>query len=117
MASAVRAFFDDEANRRMIADLKAVGVRPQWDPNPAHGALAGKTFVITGTLSLPRNRVKELIQGAGGTVSSSLSQKTEYLVAGEDPAARSRKRRDRRQGARRRRALEARRKKARRRGG
>lgn len=94
LAAAVRAFFDDDANRRMIGDLQSVGVRPEWSTGPVDGALAGKSFVITGTLSLARNRVKELIQAAGGTVSSSLSQKTEYLVAGEDPGSKLKKARE-----------------------
>jgi DNA ligase (NAD+) len=46
---------------------------------------------LTGTLSLARNRVKDVIQSAGGTVSSSVSKKTDYLVAGEDPGSKARK--------------------------
>jgi DNA ligase (NAD+) len=91
VASAVRAFFDDEANRRVIVELAEVGVAPHWESGPAHGALARKTFVITGTLSLARNRVKELIQEAGGTVSSSVGKKTDYLVAGQDPGSKVKK--------------------------
>ena len=49
------------------------------------GALSGKTFVLTGTLpTLKRNEAAELIEKAGGKVSSSVSKKTDYLVAGED---------------------------------
>ena len=47
-------------------------------------ALAGKTFVLTGTLSEPRDDVKERIIAAGGKVSGSVSKKTDYLVAGEN---------------------------------
>ena len=90
MASAIRAFFEDEANRRLVAELQAVGLRPQWAATGG-GRLTGKTFVLTGTLSLPRNRVKDVIQSAGGTVSSSVSKKTDYLVAGEDPGSKARK--------------------------
>lgn len=91
MASAVRAFFDDDGNRRTIRDLLGVGVRPAPLESQTHGAAAGKTFVITGTLSLPRNRVKELIQSAGGTVSSSVSHNTDFLVAGADPGSKLKK--------------------------
>jgi DNA ligase (NAD+) len=92
MASSIRAFFDDPANRRMIEELAEVGVRPApLAHGRAGGSLAGKTFVITGTLSLPRNRVKELIQAAGGTVSSSIGKSTDYLVAGEDPGSKLKK--------------------------
>ncbi|RMF19700.1 MAG: NAD-dependent DNA ligase LigA [Deltaproteobacteria bacterium] len=91
MASAIRAFFDDPGNRAMLAELDEVGVRPQAEPIEAGSRLAGKTFVLTGALSLPRNRVKDLIQQAGGTVSSSVSRKTDYVVVGEDPGSKLRK--------------------------
>jgi DNA ligase (NAD+) len=83
MAASLRAFFDDEANRDLIAQLHEVGLRPSVTVASEDGALAGKTFVITGTLSTPRNRIKDMIQNAGGTVASSVSKKTHYLVAGE----------------------------------
>ena len=53
-----------------------------------------KSFVITGTLSLPRNRVKDLIQSAGGTVASSVSRKTDYLLAGEEGGSKLNKARE-----------------------
>ena len=46
--------------------------------------LEGKRFVLTGTLSLPRDKAKDLILEAGGKVSASVSKKTHYVVAGED---------------------------------
>ena len=46
-------------------------------------AIAGKTFVITGTLSSPRGQIKELIQVHGGKVSGSVSKNTDFLLAGE----------------------------------
>lgn len=83
MAASARAFFDDEANIALIKDLEEVGLRPTVAALSAAGSLSGSTFVITGTLSTPRNRIKNLIQDAGGTVASSISKKTNYLVAGE----------------------------------
>ncbi len=83
MAASARAFFEDGANVALIADLDAVGLRPTVSAQSSEGPLAGSSFVITGTLSTPRNRIKELIQEAGGTVASSISKKTDYLVAGE----------------------------------
>lgn len=91
LARSVRAFFDDAENRKIIRDLEDVGVAPAPMVAATSGALAGKTFVITGTLSLPRSRVKDLIQGAGGTVASAVSKKTDYLVAGEDPGSKVKK--------------------------
>jgi len=46
--------------------------------------IAGKTFVITGTLSKPRDHFKKLIENAGGKVSSAISKKTDFLLAGEN---------------------------------
>jgi DNA ligase (NAD+) len=49
--------------------------------------LAGKTFVITGTLSKPRDEIAGLIKSAGGKVTDSVSKKTDYVVAGESPGS------------------------------
>ena len=56
---------------------------------PAHGGgpLSGKTFVLTGTLSVPRDEVVERIDAAGGKVTGSVSKKTDYVVAGDDPGS------------------------------
>ena len=94
MASSIRLFFEDPANGRMVTDLERVGVRPTVRAQSTTGPAAGKTFVITGSLAMPRNRVKEMIQAAGGTVSSSVSAHTDYLVAGEAPGSKLTKARD-----------------------
>ena len=54
-------------------------------PTQAH--LAGKTFVITGTLAAPRAEVKRRIEALGGKVTGSVSSKTDYLVAGDKPGS------------------------------
>ena len=51
------------------------------------GKLAGKTFVITGTLSMPRNHFKNLVEENGGKVSGSVSANTDYLLCGADPGS------------------------------
>jgi DNA ligase (NAD+) len=91
MASSVRAYFDEKASRELVAELGEVGVRPAPIASAAGGKLAGKTFVLTGALSLPRNRVKDMIQAAGGTVGSSVSKKIDYVVVGEDPGSKLKK--------------------------
>jgi DNA ligase (NAD+) len=91
MVSAIRAFFDDESNRALIASLAEAGVTPTAEAEIVEGDLSGKTFVLTGTLSMPRNRAKELIQASGGTVTSSISGKTDFLVAGENPGSKLKK--------------------------
>ncbi|HEY2775123.1 MAG TPA: NAD-dependent DNA ligase LigA [Candidatus Binatia bacterium] len=87
MASSIRLFFDDPANRRMIDELGSVGVQPTVAEATTSGPLAGKSVVLTGSISIPRSRAKDLIQAAGGNVASSISAKVDYLVAGADPGS------------------------------
>ena len=84
MASSIVLFFDDPSNRRMVEELAAVGVRPEVVAASTAGPLTGKSLVLTGTISIPRSRAKDLIQEAGGNVASSISAKVDYLVAGAD---------------------------------
>ena len=92
VARHVRSFFDQPDNRRVIEALRERGVRwPAVEPPEDTGQaqpLAGKTFVVTGTLDgLSRDEAKARIQQAGGKVTSSVSKKTDYLVAGADPGS------------------------------
>jgi DNA ligase (NAD+) len=85
MARAIRAQLDDERMRALIADLKAIGLcLHEAGPAPSEGPLAGKTLVLTGTLpNWTREQATERVLAAGGRVTSSVSKKTDYLVAGE----------------------------------
>ena len=86
IARAVREWLDDPANRAEVTRLRAV-LRIQSGPSRAHARsdrLAGKTFVITGTLDEPRSTWKERLEAAGAKVSGSVSKKTDYLLAGEN---------------------------------
>jgi DNA ligase (NAD+) len=80
-------FFEQAANRALIERLRAAGVdltAPKRERVSA-GPLAGKTFVLTGTLpNLTREEASELIVNAGGKVTSAVSKKTNYVVAGEE---------------------------------
>ncbi|MGJ8676169.1 MAG: NAD-dependent DNA ligase LigA [Akkermansiaceae bacterium] len=84
-------FFQSEAGKAVIAKLQQLSISPRsdnYDPEKSAIAssaspVAGKTFVITGTLSKPRPEFKALIESHGGKVSSSISAKTNYLLAGE----------------------------------
>lgn len=83
-AAAVRGWFADPANRALVQDLQAAGMTPT-PPAAASSALAGKTFVLTGTLpTLSREEATAKIEAAGGKVSGSVSKKTHYVVAGEE---------------------------------
>ena len=85
MAEMIAEQLADEQMRALIDDLRAQGVRfEQEGPPPGEGPLAGKTFVLTGTLpDLTREQASERIVAAGGRVTSSVSKKTDYVVAGE----------------------------------
>lgn len=86
MAKNVYDFFQNDQNRQLIHALKEAGVNMTGArPQSASELFAGKTFVLTGTLpSLTREQASELITQQGGKVSSSVSKKTGYLLAGED---------------------------------
>jgi DNA ligase (NAD+) len=85
MSASIVAQLHDERLLALIEDLRAVGLRfAESGPAPTAGPLAGKTVVLTGTLpTLTREQATERIQSAGGRVTSSVSKKTDYLVAGE----------------------------------
>jgi DNA ligase (NAD+) len=79
----------EEQMRELVADLRAQGVRFEEEgPPPGEGPLADRTFVLTGTLpGLTREEATERILAAGGRVTSSVSRKTDYVVAGDSPGS------------------------------
>lgn len=90
VASSVSLFFQQRANRAMIERLRKLGVSMTAPKRAraAAGKLAGKTFVLTGTLpNLTRDAAAELVTQAGGKVTSSVSKKTDYVVAGSEPGS------------------------------
>jgi DNA ligase (NAD+) len=88
VAASVRAFADEPRNRTLVEKLKTAGVNMNSQaPPPGNqiGPLAGKTFVLTGTLStMTREQATEALERLGAKVAGSVSKKTTYLVAGED---------------------------------
>jgi DNA ligase (NAD+) len=89
VAEAVEQFLGDEHNRETVEKLRAAGVRlVEERPQREQGPLTGSTFVLTGKLpTLTRGQAQDLIESAGGKVSSSVSRATGYVVAGEDPGS------------------------------
>ena len=90
VATSVTLFFAQAANRKMIARLREAGVdmTAPKRASRANGKLAGVTFVLTGTLlNLTREEATELIENAGGKVTGSVSKKTGYVLAGEEPGS------------------------------
>ncbi len=85
MARAMVHFLASDYARRLFAQMQELGINPRPEVKTASGAaLAGKSFVITGTLSQPRETFEALIRAQGGTVASSVSKKTSYLLVGAD---------------------------------
>jgi DNA ligase (NAD+) len=88
VALSIAQFFSEAHNREVIEQMRACGVR--WEEGgprapAAAGRLAGKSFVLTGTLpSMSRDEAKELIEAQGGEVAASVSRKTDYVVAGAE---------------------------------
>lgn len=87
MARAIVGFFSDAKNQALVAELLRVGLAPQAPVKPAGAStvLAGKTFVLTGTLlTMSRDEAGAKIEAAGGKVSGSVSKKTSYVLAGAE---------------------------------
>ncbi len=89
VAASVADFFSEKANRKLIERLREKGVRMKEERRaPVSTALAGKSFVFTGTLERhSREEAGQLVASHGGKVISSVSKKTDYVVAGADPGS------------------------------
>ena len=94
VAASVRLFFDQPGNLAMIERLRRAGVdvRAATTHRSESGPLAGRTFVLTGTLpTMTREEASARIESAGGKVSGSVSKKTSFVVAGDDAGSKLRK--------------------------
>lgn len=90
ISASVVGFFASREGRRLVKRLEERGVKgkpPERREAPGAGPFAGKTFVLTGTLRLAREEAAALIQRGGGKVTSSVSKKTDAVIAGEDPGS------------------------------
>jgi DNA ligase (NAD+) len=85
IAQSIVEFFQEPKNRALVRQLQDLGLRLTRIKKQRGTTLAGKTFVLTGTLAhFTRDEAKKLIDDAGGRVSGSVSKKTDYVVAGDD---------------------------------
>ena len=89
VAESIARFFAERHNREVIEQLRAAGVHWEEGEGAARarspeGPFAGKIVVLTGTLSMPRDDAKALIEEAGGKITGSVSKKTDYVVAGAE---------------------------------
>ncbi|MBP7778971.1 MAG: NAD-dependent DNA ligase LigA [Acidobacteria bacterium] len=91
LAAAIVEWFSDDANRTLVAKLAAAGVKttgPVTAVLTPAGPLAGKAFVLTGTLAaMSRDEAAARIEALGGRVSGSVSKKTSYVVVGAEPGS------------------------------
>lgn len=86
IAKSIVDYFSDEKNINLINRLKDLNLNMRYlgeEVNTSNENINGKTFVITGTLSRPRDEIKEEIEGLGGNVTGSVTKKTNYVIAGE----------------------------------
>ena len=90
IAREIHAYFQRPQSRALVRRLREAGVafRRSGEASPAGGPLAGKTFVLTGTLPhYTRDQAEQAIRAAGGSVSASVSRKTSGVIAGADPGS------------------------------
>jgi DNA ligase (NAD+) len=88
IAESVYEYFQDEKNLLIIRELLSAGVKPTHQQMQKSDKFAGKSIVITGTLeSMTRQQAEQAVKQAGGKVSSSVSKKTDFVLAGENPGS------------------------------
>ncbi len=89
VASAIRAFFEDAANRDLLQAFKRVGLWPVREATPPghSGPLAGKSVLFTGSLSMPRSQAQKMAQAAGAALAGSVNKNLDYLVVGDKPGS------------------------------
>lgn len=93
VARSIREYFDEPRNRNAVERLvKHLNVQPPTVPAEGRGALRDKSFVLTGTLeTMTREEAERRVLAAGGRVTSAVSRKTDFVVAGADPGSKLRK--------------------------
>ncbi|HET9952836.1 MAG TPA: BRCT domain-containing protein, partial [Candidatus Eisenbacteria bacterium] len=93
----VAAFFRSKEGKSLVRRLDARGVKGTPPPPRARatkGPFMGKTFVLTGAISMPRDEASRLILDGGGKVTSSVSKKTDVVIAGEEAGSKLEKARE-----------------------
>jgi len=87
VADSIARFFRQDETKEVLRKLKKAGVTPRKGASAAGGALAGKTFVFTGALSIPREEAEAMVRGLSGSATSSVSKNTDFVVVGENPGS------------------------------
>ena len=95
IAASITEFFEEAKNRELVKRLEEAGLTLSGKQKERGTKLAGKTFVLTGTLArYTREGAKKLIEDLGGRVAGSVSKNTDYVVAGSDAGSKLEKARD-----------------------
>jgi DNA ligase (NAD+) len=95
ITESITKFFKETSNQKVIEKLRKAGVKPKETISKESADLSGKSFVFTGTLkSFTRDKAKEIIESSGGDVSSSITKRTDYVVAGESAGSKFDKAKD-----------------------
>ncbi len=92
VAGSVTAFFSEKYNREIVRRLREAEVawpEPEQPAGQTEGPFFGSTVVLTGTLSIPRNEAKKLLQFAGARIAGNVSGKTDFLVCGDNPGSKA----------------------------
>jgi DNA ligase (NAD+) len=88
VARSVVRYLDDPKNREVVERMLDAGVRPKWERAGGKRSLEGKKIVFTGTMNrFGRDEARKLVEDLGGRVTSSVSKKTDFVVAGENPGS------------------------------
>ncbi|MDP2853248.1 MAG: NAD-dependent DNA ligase LigA [Smithellaceae bacterium] len=88
IAQSIVEFFAEDKNRKVMEKFRRAGVSPQIKVSSSNAVLHGKSFVFTGTMeSMGRNEAKTLVENLGGSIHSSVTSKTSYVVAGSEPGS------------------------------
>ena len=90
-AESIAGYFALSGTKKIIERMKSRGVRPDPDSSPVSDKFAGKIFVFTGKIPMPREKAQELVISLGGKASGSVSEKTNFVVAGDMSGAKYKK--------------------------
>ena len=94
IAKSIIDYFNEENNINLINRLKKLNINMNYlgkEINTSNEKVNGKTFVITGTLSVPREEIKDKLESLGAKVTSSVTKKTDYVIVGDNPGSKESK--------------------------
>lgn len=87
IARSIVDFFKTKEHQKIVKNLLKVVIIDKYDFSPNQGKFNGKSFVLTGTISLSRDEAKDMIRKNGGDISESVSKETSYVIVGENPGS------------------------------